>query len=465
MANTRLYKEQLRRKKIFPEKVALRLLLAGGIAAVIAIFVWGISRRSSTTIAEAMVGGIVVIFSYLLLNNTPDTLRSEAAERMLWTASSTLENLRDGLTKEGCRTVCEQLLPETQAHSVAITDHERVLAFVGEFEQFFPEGASIKTPATKTVLETGKMQTFSFATPSNVDVPRDSLLVSKSFSGVPCGIVVPLIVREQVVGTIKFYYRSYKDIDHTQYAIATGFGELLSTQLSQYELDRQAQLTAQAEIKALQAQINPHFLFNTLNTIAALTRTNPMQARELLRDFAQFYRQTLKNSSDLIPLSKELEQTRRYLSFEQARFGEERIEWEENFEPGCEGIEVPPFIIQPIVENAVRYAMREEGPLHIKVAALKKGERTYISVDDDGVGMTQSNANKMMVPASREEENKGTGIALKNISGRLKRFYGPGSGINIESEPGQGTHVTLTLVGKPSAMEHVEEEAVEPRDV
>ena len=117
------------------------------------------------------------------------------------------------------------------------------------------------------------------------------------------------------MATIKLYYRRGIEIDRTQLAIAEGLGELLSTQLSSYELDRQAELTARAEVKALQAQINPHFLFNTLNTIASLTRTNPNKARDLLREFSVFYRRTLESSQGaLIPLSQELTQTRRYLT-------------------------------------------------------------------------------------------------------------------------------------------------------
>ncbi len=149
-------------------------------------------------------------------------------------------------------------------------------------------------------------------------------------------------MRGQAVGTLKFYFRSPRHVNRTQYALASGFAELLSTQLTVHELERQSELTARAEIRALQAQINPHFLFNTLNraeiralqaqinphflfntlnTIAALTRTEPLRARELLREFSQFYRATLENSGQLIPVKREIAQTLRYLKFEKARFG------------------------------------------------------------------------------------------------------------------------------------------------
>ena len=143
--------------------------------------------------------------------------------------------------------------------AVAITDHERVVAYVGEYEEDFPPGSLISTQATRDVLASGRMQTFSLVRRIDEDAMAnlDAGSRLRLMGFMPAGIVVPLSVRDQTIGTLKFYYRDYKDIDHTQYAVAEGFGELLGTQLSFYELERQAQLTAQAEVKALQAQIQP----------------------------------------------------------------------------------------------------------------------------------------------------------------------------------------------------------------
>ena len=207
------------------------------------------------------------------------------------------------------------------------------------------------------------------------------------------GVVVPLLVQDKAVGTVKFYYARDLDIDRTQLAIGQGLGSLLSTQLSAYELDLQAELTARAEVKALQAQINPHFLFNTLNTIASLCRTDPMKAREVLRAFSTFYRRTLESSEKtLIPLERELEQTRRYLTIEKARFGESRIVESEHVEPGCEALPVPSFLVQPIVENAVRHAMRDTGPLNIDIHVASAREARYhgrVGAEGHGHGPAQ----------------------------------------------------------------------------
>jgi two-component system sensor histidine kinase LytS len=398
--------------------------------------------------AAALVLLVVLGGSALVL---PDSLRSQATERTLRTASSTLDRMRSGLTQDNCRAVCQLLLPETKAIAVAMTDREDVLAYVGDLENDFPPGSPIHTPATREVLESGRMETFT-AIPTEAQARHaDAHHVTPDV--VPAGIVVPLVVKEETVGTIKFYYGSRRDIDRTQLAIARGFGELLSTQLSSYELERQAELTARAEVKALQAQINPHFLFNTINTIASLTRTDPARARNLLREFAVFYRQTLENSESRIPLSRELEQTRRYLTFEHARFGEDRIIEAENVDEGCEEVLVPAFIIQPIVENSVRHAMREEGPLHIDIHVAVDGDDVCIAVADDGLGMDEACAAALLDGSAKPASGspKGTGIALRNVAERLERFYGFDSGVDIVSKPGEGTCVTLRLAHAAAA--------------
>ena len=381
------------------------------------------------------------------LSRLGDIRNSLQTERMLGLASQTLDLMRGGLNQRGCAGVCRLLLPETTAIAVAMTDVEHVLAYEGALAADFPPGSPIRTPATLEVLETGKLGMFQSRTDDGTNA-KGAPELPKYVRG---GIVVPLNVQNRTIGTIKFYYRLPADIDRTQLAIARGFGQLLSTQLSTHELDRQAELTAKVEVKALQAQINLHFLFNTINTIAALTRTDPAQARTLLREFAVFYRQTLESSDQLIPLARELEQTKRYLRFEHARFGNDRILEREHVGQGVGDVLVPAFIVQPIVENAVRHAMRDEGQLRIDIRADVDGPDVLIAVTDDGLGMDEVTCQALRDGIagkhghSYSSEEKGTGIALQNVAERLERFYGFGSGIDIMSKPGEGTCVTLRL--------------------
>ena len=425
-------------------------LLAGTALSLVVIQAALLSGMSFIAIL-AMVTFVVIAVGDVAITIVPDEMRSNATERTLRLVTNALRHVSGGLTQENGRAICELLLPETKATSIAIINTQFVVACAGDLEGLLVAGKSAGTDATREVVREGKTGIFEGIVPEGGESGEHLVPAG----GIPAGIVVPVVVRDRVIGTIEFYYRRRGGIDRQQLAIANGLGELLSMQFSADELDRQAELTARAEVKALQAQINPHFLFNTLNTIAAFTRTDPMQARELLRDFASFYRQTLENSESLIPLRRELEQTRRYLRFERARFGEDRIVEAEHVQEGCEGVPVPAFLVQPIVENAVRHAMRDEGPLHIDIHVATEAEDVLIAVIDDGLGMDEETARRLIesASASDRESAKGTGIALRNVAERVERFYGIGSGLEVMSKPGEGTSVTIRLANAAHAGE------------
>lgn len=437
-------------KREFIEKFGrwANVLVAVAIVLTLVLLSWGISASNiwASMSAGALLAAIIVLGGSVVL--IPDNLRSQATERTMRVASSTLEHMRGGLTHENCNAVCQLILPETEAQAVALTDTQVVLAYVGEQATTFPPG-SPNTEPTLEVLRSGRMETFS--TRSIQRLSREGFPTREEaaaqIEGYPVGIIAPLVVADKPVGTIKLYYRNGQQVDRTQLTIARGLATLLSAQLSSHELDRQAELTARAEVKALQAQINPHFLFNTLNTIAAFTRTDPTRARDLLREFAVFYRRTLESSESRITLNQELEQTRRYLTIERARFGDERIVEKEYLEEGLGDVLVPPFLVQPIVENAVRHAMRDEGPLSIDIHATIDGDDILVAVADDGLGMDEDVAERLLAATLPEKrgDGEGTGIALRNVAERIERFYGPGSGIEIMSKLGEGTVVTLRL--------------------
>lgn len=421
----------------------VRILAAVCAALLIFYFIYALmvdSKPLATVFACALLCAFLLIFIFLSLN--PDILRSQYTEQTLSSASEMLEDIKDGLTPEGAEAICRRLLTETRAMAIAMTDDTCVLACAGDLASDFPPGSPIHTPATHYVLEHGIVQSFTHA----VDVKSEV----RGHREIPAGIIAPLKVRGKAVGTLKFYYRRSHEVNRTQYALASGFAELISTQLAIHELELQSELTARAEVRALQAQINPHFLFNTLNTIASLTRTEPLRARELLREFAAFYRSTLDNSGSVIPVAREIQQTRRYLLFEKARFGEDRIQETVDIEDGVEDVMVPAFVIQPLVENAVRHAMRDEGPLHIRVSVHSVGgDALDIEVEDDGVGMDEEVAARLFDDAAKPDHTRpvgsGAGVATRNIFERIHRFYGPRSYARATSKPGEGTRISLHL--------------------
>ena len=162
----------------------------------------------------------------------------------------------------------------------------------------------------------------------------------------------------------------------------------------------------------------------------------------MLREFATYYRRMLENSEDFIPLAKEVEQTERYLMFQNARFGDDAITLHVDIEPGLEMLKMPSFMLQPLVENAVGHGRRDDGtPLNITIKAYRASDSVTISVSDDGVGIEPERLENLL---DRESET-GMGIALKNVNARLKAFFGAISGLYIDSEYGKGTTVYLNL--------------------
>lgn len=374
-------------------------------------------------------GILLLVLVRITIN--PDRLRARQSERTLRLAAQTLPYMQKGLNEESAQEVCKLLLPATGASAVAITGRERILGYFGREMDSHPVGTMIKTAATRKTIEEGKMQVL--RTPEEIGTEY-------KFASMQAAITVPLKQREEVIGVLKFYYKSPRLIDENQLAMAEGLAGLLEMQLRLAELEYQRELAVKMNLKALQAQINPHFLFNTINTIAALIRTDPMRARILLREFATFYRQTLDNSLADTTLDAEITQTLRYLGFEKARFGGEHIIGDVEVEGALYNILVPSFIIQPLVENAVAHGRREGVPLHILIKGEVVNGNVVISVRDDGTGMSESIQERAL-----RDDNEHAGIALKNVAERLEGFFGTNAGLTVQSEVGVGTKIILDL--------------------
>lgn len=373
--------------------------------------------------------GLLLLLVRITIN--PDRLRARQSERTLKLAAQTLPYMQKGLNEESAQEVCKLLLPATGASAVSITDRKKILGYFGREMDTHKIGTPIRTEATRRTIEEGRVQ---------VARSVEEIGPENRYETLQAAIAVPLKQRDEVGGVLKFYYKTSKQIDENQMAMAEGLGGLLEMQLRLAELEYQRDLAAQMNLKALQAQINPHFLFNTINTIASLIRTDPMQARILLREFAVFYRKTLEGSMEDTTLDEEITQTLRYLGFEKARFGANQIIGEVDISPELSNILVPTFIIQPLVENAVAHGMREEEPLHIWVKGYVEDGQAILVVQDDGTGMpedTQENA--------LNDKSEHAGVALKNVAERVEGFFGNNSGLTVQSELDVGTQIILNL--------------------
>lgn len=396
----------------------------------------GVIFGSSNVMVEAAVIGLVAIsFAgvYQRMMSRPDHVRALQSDSMLRIAQESIAYLRRGLDQETADAVCRIVLRESEAAAVAITDSDSVLGFAGVGEEHHKVGGPIITRGTHEALDHDESRILH--TKEDIGCPEPSCRLRAA-------IVVPLDQRGKPVGTLKFYYTSDRYLNETQLAMAEGLARLLSAQLELAELERQTDLARDMELKALQAQINPHFLFNTINTIAAFIRTDPIKARELLRKFGTFYRRTLEQANDLVTVERELEFVTTYLELEMARFGDRLVVVIDVAEEALMQ-PLPAFMLQPLVENAVGHGMRPDGStLTVTIAGRMNGGVLELSVADDGRGVPAERLSRVYEPAS----STGLGIALRNIRDRLRGYFGEESTFSIESVEGTGTTVTLRIV-------------------
>ena len=297
-----------------------------------------------------------------------------------------------------------------------------MLASWGEDSAKCPAGTPVVLRTTLNVINSGEQSVFS----------RDaSTETGGYFPRLRAGIVAPLTVRGRCVGTLELYYPRLSSIDMRQTALASGFADLISTQLASFELERQDELTARVELRALQSQVDPHFLFNTISTIVSLVRTEPDKARSLLIDFSNYYRQTLSDSDTLTTLEHEVEQGTRYINLMQARYGDGRLRVSVDIDFEVRDSLVPPFILQPLLENCIKHAQRETEPLSIYVRAFETDDGLEIIVEDDGIGMSEEVCAHLFEQHRLEEPEsitadgsikRGCGLALLNVLQHIHFF-------------------------------------------
>jgi two-component system LytT family sensor kinase len=203
-------------------------------------------------------------------------------------------------------------------------------------------------------------------------------------------------------------------------------------------LEEQKRLVLEARLDALQRQINPHFLFNTLNSVAALVRSKPELARTMITKLANILRALLKDHDAFVPLRDELKFTDDYLDIEVVRFGADKLRVEKEIDPRTLEVLVPSILLQPLIENSIKHGL--EPRIHggtVTVRSRLEGDRVFIEVADDGVGMSGRPTSALRRP--------GAGIGMKNVQERLEVLYGNRASINIVSNPGRGTTVSIEI--------------------
>jgi two-component system, LytTR family, sensor histidine kinase LytS len=332
---------------------------------------------------------------------------------------ATLPQLRRGLTESAARTVAYELFEKLGYGAVAVTDTHEVLAFVGAGADHHHAGDQPIRPVYEALTQERPL-----LAPLGIRTECDH-------PACPLGAaaVVPLRLTDGPAGAVVAYATAGSPLDENAVEMLESLGTQLSAQLQLSELHS-------ATTTALQAQMEPHFVFNALNTIAAFIRTEPERARRLVLAFADHLRSRLARPGEFVTLEEELRHVRSYLELEQARFGAQ-LEVTIDAGPDALGVRLPPLLVQPLVENAIKHG-KTDRPLHLLVRARVRRGRLRVTVRDDGRGIAREAIERVLEPGVGE----GTGLGLANVNMRLVAHYG--ESVQLRSFP-FGTVVRLRV--------------------
>ncbi|WP_169077575.1 histidine kinase [Microcella alkalica] len=340
-----------------------------------------------------------------------------ATFRTLSLASRAAVNLRGGLRGDGAHRATRALRTLLGSDAVAIADERGVISVDGRADS---DGAAARLAAE--VLASGQRQLLA---------GHDA-----DAAGVEA-VGAPVVANGRVVGAIiAFAPRLRPPLVRATSEVAAWCG----AQLELGELETSRAALAEAELRALRAQISPHFIYNALSVIASYTSTDPERARDLLLDFADFIRYTLRSQGEFTTLADELTSVHSYVELERARF-EDRLSVTLRIEPETLSTVIPFLSLQPLVENAIRHGLepREAGGT-VVIAARDDGTHTEITVDDDGVGMRPDALRALLTANERPDR-----IGMRNVDARLRSIYGDDHALVIETAEQAGTMVRMRI--------------------
>lgn len=345
--------------------------------------------------------------------------------RALKVASATEGILRQGFNVENSMKVAQVIRQELEIGAVAITDREQLLAFTGIGMDHHLPGSPISSSWTLRAIASGEV-----VYADGNEVPYRCTLHPNCKLG--STLVIPLRgENREVVGTIKLYEPKNRLFSSINRTLGEGIAQLLSAQILAGQYERQKQLLTQSEIKLLHAQVNPHFLFNALNTLMAVIRRDSDQACQLVQYLSTFFRKNLKRPTDVVSLADEIDHVNAYLKIEQARF-QSHLRVSLSLPDELRHIRLPAFTLQPIVENAIKHGTSQLlGTGEIALRASRDEQHLVLEIEDNA-GLYQPNA-----------DSNGLGMSL--VDKRLRARFGDGCGISVACEQDRFTRITLRL--------------------
>ena len=346
-----------------------------------------------------------------------------ATFRTLHTASLASPALREGLTAASAERSVKHLRALLGSPAVALTDTDSLLAWDGPGAHHATQVPGL----ARATVEQGLTRV----------VDRRDLPCDQASCPVRQAIVSPLVWFVRIVGTLQVYADA---ATASLVRAADQVAEWVSGQLDLAELDASRTRLMEAEVRALRAQISPHFIYNSLGAIASFVRTDPDRARELLLEFADFTRYSFRRHGEFTTLAEELKSIERYLVLEKARFGE-RLSVTLRVAPEVLPVVVPFLCLQPLVENAVRHGLEQKaGPGRIEITAEDNDYEAVISVEDDGVGEDPERVRRAL--AGDDELDS---VGLGNVDARLRSAFGDDYGLVVETAPAAGTRVIVRV--------------------
>ncbi len=357
--------------------------------------------------------------------NAVDRIAAASSAMALRIAERTTGLLAHGYGAAVAQELAAIVRQETGVGAVGITDAETILAFDGLGSDHHVPGRPIASPWTRRAIASRSV-VFADGVHEHFECPLSGDCALHSL------VVVPLYLDDNVVGTVQLYEPRRRRFGTTNRRLGEGIGALLSSRLVLARYQEQKNLLITSELKLLQAQVDPHFLFNSLNTIVAVTRVDPARARELLIHLSNFFRKNLKRSGDTSTLEEELAHVRSYLEIEKARFSD-RLTVETDVEPELLQLRVPTFTLQPLVENTFKHGLsKSPNPGYARVRAYRRDGAVFIDIEDNAGAWTE--------PDFRQD-----GLGMRIVDRRIKNLHGDAYGITVTCVPQQLTRVTLRL--------------------
>jgi two-component system LytT family sensor kinase len=352
---------------------------------------------------------------------TPEAIGMQSA---LHAATSTLPHLRRGLSPRTAQEAVPHLRALTGAAAIALADTRAVIAIDGEGREQVRPGDLLSRLLARTADDRMHIE------------PR--LISSDPTCPLRSAVLAPLLVQGKRAGTLIAFYRSPGRPSREELRVVQEAASLVSAQVELSVVAEQEERLAQAELRALRAQISPHFIYNALAAVAGDIHERPEEARELLTDFAEFTRYLFRDGRSYVTLGEELAHVERYLRLEQARF-RGKLHVEIDVVPEAQGAVVPAMSVQPLVENAVRHGVEQRaGTGRVEITGRLAGDDVELRVTDDGSGIEPDRVPLVLA-------GTGGGIGLSNVDGRLRATFGERYALRIESRPGRGTTAVMTV--------------------